>query len=258
MSPTKCPYCGKKISFFKAFMIRRRGEYYCKRCKKVSNIHIKKTIWIFFFFVLMMALATMGYYLLFADKEKLSYVIFTFVIFVLFYLFSPLFIRLRPKIKTQDSLYDTEMVDNTEPDPTMAKNAKVVPAFVDDVVLGDEDIKPTINSEIFNAIKEERKIVGETDGGTKSFDKFENISSNKTMGDTMAVGDLKDIPKIEEEKVEKAAANDSGDVVTELFTDTPAAAKEADVLTELFSDSPAKEDISDAEIEDILTEIKDV
>lgn len=205
MSPTRCPYCGKKISYFKAFFIRRRGEYFCKKCKKESNIHIKKTIWLFFIFVLLMSLAIMGYYTFFTDRENLWFLLFVVVPFIVFYLFSPLFVRLRPKMKFQDSLYDTEMVDNAnDPDPTMQKSAKVVPTFVDDVILGDDDYKPAINSDIFNAIKEERKVVGETDGGTKSFDRFENISSSKTAGDTMPVGNLKDIPKIEEEKIVSA------------------------------------------------------
>ncbi len=201
MSPTRCPYCGKKISYFKAFFIRRRGEYFCKKCKKESNIHIKKSIWLFFIVVLLMSLAIMGFYTFFTNKENLWFLLFVMIPFIVFYLFSPLFIRLRPKMKFQDSLYDTEMVDNAnDPDPTMQESAKVVPTFVDDVILGDDDYKPAINSDIFNAIKEERKVVGETDGGTKSFDRFENISSSKTSGDTMTVGNLKDIPVKAEEK----------------------------------------------------------
>ena len=201
MSPTRCPYCGKKISYFKAFFIRRRGEYFCKKCKKESNIHIKKSIWLFFIVVLLMSLAIMGFYTFFTNKENLWFLLFVLIPFIVFYLFSPLFIRLRPKMKFQDSLYDTEMVDNAnDPDPTMQESAKVIPTFVDDVILGDDDYKPAINSDIFNAIKEERKVVGETDGGTKSFDRFENISSRKTSGDTMPVGNLKDIPVKAEEK----------------------------------------------------------
>lgn len=221
MSPTRCPYCGKKISYLKAFMIRRRGEHFCKKCKKVSNIHIKKTIWVFFLFVLLMSLTIMGFYLFFTDREDLKFIIYTVIPFIIFYLFAPLFIRLRPKMKFQDSLYDTDMVDSTmpEPDPTVIKNAKVVPAFVDDVVLGDSDYKPVINADVFNAIKEERKVVGETDGGTKSFDKFENISSNKSMGDTMPVSNLKDIPKIEEEKLIHSAEIDVPQEVSEAEID---------------------------------------
>ncbi len=222
MSPTRCPYCGKKISYFKAFFIRRKGEYFCKKCKKESNIHIKKSIWIFFLFVLLMSLTILGYFTFFTSRESLWFILLVAFPFIIFYLFSPLFVRLRPKMKFQDSLYDTDMVDSpmADPDPTMQKSAKVVPTFVDDVILGDEDYKPAINSDVFNAIKGERKVVGETDGGTKSFDKFENISSNKNIGNTMPVGNLKDIPRIEEEKLTQSAEIGKIDeIITEIEED---------------------------------------
>lgn len=194
----RCPYCGKEISYVKALTIRRRGEYYCKKCKKESNIIIKKTIWIFFIIMLLIALFIMGFYLFMTNRENLIFIPLVMIPFLIFYLFSPLFVRLRPKKKFQDSLYDTEMVNTpiASPDPTMASTAKVAPAFVDDIVLGDDDYKPAINSDVFNAIKEERKIIEDTDGGTKPFDKFENISSSGDIGDTRPVGDLKDIDSV--------------------------------------------------------------
>ena len=196
MNKCKCPYCGKRISYFTALSIRRRGEYYCKKCKNESTVHINKTIWVMYFAALVIALIIMGYYMLLTDRENLWFVLLVAFPFILFYLFSPLFVRLRPKKKFQDSLYDTDMVNtpNTDPDPTMAATAKVTPAFVDDIVLGDDDYKPAINSDIFNAIKEERKVVADTDGGTRAFDKFENISSSgQDIGETRVVGNIRNI-----------------------------------------------------------------
>lgn len=196
MNQCKCPYCGKRISYFTALSIRRRGEYYCKKCKKESNIHINKTIWVLFIAVLVIALIIMGYYLFMTNRENILFVLLVAVPFLIFYLFTPLFVRLRPKKKFQDSLYDTDMVNApmADPDPTMAVSAKVAPSFVDDIVLGDEEYKPAINSEIFNAIKEDRRVVADTDGGTKAFDKFENISSSgSNIGSTRMVGNLKNI-----------------------------------------------------------------
>ena len=34
----ECPYCGKKVDFITAWMLRRRGEYLCSRCRGVSNV----------------------------------------------------------------------------------------------------------------------------------------------------------------------------------------------------------------------------
>lgn len=197
MNNCKCPYCGKHISYFTALSIRRRGEYYCRKCKKESNVHINKTIWVLFLGMLVLALIIMGFYLFMTDRENIWFVLLVAIPFLIFYIFSPLFVRLRPKKKFQDSLYDTDMMNTPiiEPDPTMASSAKVTPAFVDDIVLGDEEYKPAINSDIFNAIKEERKVVSDVDGGTRSFDRFDNISSSDKGGDnienTKFVGNLK-------------------------------------------------------------------
>ncbi len=198
MNNCKCPYCGKRISYFTALSIRRRGEYYCKKCKKESNIHIKKTIWILFFVMLVLALIIMGFYLFMTNRENLWFVLLVAIPFIVFYLFSPLFVRLRPKKKFQDSLYDTDMVNTpmVDPDPTMASSANVAPAFMDDIGLGGEEYKSSINSDVFNAIKEERKVVSDSEGGTRSFDRFETINSSNNsddIGSTKLVGNLKHI-----------------------------------------------------------------
>ena len=198
----RCPYCDKELSYVKVMSIRRRGEYYCNKCKKESNIHINKTIWIFFVCMMIPALVILGYYLFMTDRENVLFVLFVAIPFLLFYLFSPLFVRLRPKKKFQDALYDTEMVNTpmANPDPTMASSAKVAPAFMDDIGMSDDDYKPAINADVFNAIKEERKVLTDTDGGTRSFDRFENISSSGNMGDTKPVGNLKKIGSYDEEE----------------------------------------------------------
>lgn len=197
MNSCRCPYCGKRISYFTALSIRRRGEYYCKRCKKESNVHIKKTIWVMFFAALVFALLIMGYYILLTDRENPWFIFLVAVPFLLFYLFSPLFVRLRPKKKFQDSLYDTDMVNApmADPDPTMASSAKIAPAFIDDLANSDREYQPAINPDVFKAIKGERKAIEEVDGGTRAFDKFENISSSgNDIGATKPVGNLKNVP----------------------------------------------------------------
>ena len=231
MNNIKCPYCGKTVSYFGAFLLRRRGEYFCKRCKKESNVYIKKTIWILFLFMLALAVSALLFYLFLTDRENIWFMLIVAIPFLIFYLCSPLFIRLRPKKKFQDSLYDTEMVDTpiADPDPTMAKTAKVVPAFVDDIVLGDDEYRPAIDSSVFNAIKEERKIVADTDGGTKSFDRFENISSSADIGSTKPVESLKDIP------TEPAAV--AADTVSASVSETVAS-----ILAEVEEENTAKND----------------
>lgn len=192
MNQCKCPYCGKRISYFTALAIRRRGEYYCKRCKKESNVHINRTIWVMYFAVLVISLIVMGYFILISDRQNPWFILLVAVPFFLFFIFSPLFVRLRPKKKFQDALYDTDMMNAPiiEPDPTMASTAKVAPAFMDDIA-DHTEYRPAIDPSVFNAIKDERKAVSDVDGGTKAFDRFENISSSgDEIGSTKLVGNL--------------------------------------------------------------------
>ena len=196
MKLTKCPYCGKQMTYFQAFFNRTRGEFFCNKCKKESNILIKKALLIRFFVALFLSILILLAFFFMTDKTSLWFILFVIIPFIGFYAFTPFFVVLKPRKKHMDVLYDTGIIESpiVDPDPTMAQTSNVVPTFVDDVVLTDDD-KPVINADVFNAIKEDRKIVDDanTGGDTRSFSKFENISSNKDLGDTMPVTNLKNI-----------------------------------------------------------------
>ncbi len=195
MKITKCPYCGKQLTFMQAFLNRNRGEYFCNKCKKESNILIRKNLLVPLILAVICSLFILLLFLFATDKTNIWFILFVAVPFIVFYLLTPFFIELKPRKKHMDVLYDTQMVESpiVDPDPTVVKTSKVVPAFVDDVVLTDDD-KPIINSDVFNAIKEERKIMEEeSSGDTKSFSKFDSISSSQNIESTMPVKNLKDI-----------------------------------------------------------------
>ncbi len=194
MKITKCPYCGKQLTFMQAFLIRTRGEYFCNKCKKESNILIRKSLLVPFIIATILALIILAIFFFMTDKTNLIFMLLVALPFFGFYLMTPFYVELKPRKKHMDVLYDTGMIESpiADPDPTMAKTSRVIPSFVDDVVTDDD--KPVINADVFNAIKEERKVVEEdSSGDTKSFSKFENISSSKTSNDTMPVGNLKEI-----------------------------------------------------------------
>lgn len=194
MKITKCPYCSKQLSFFQAFFVRTKGEYFCNKCKKESNVMIKKALLMPFILLLILSLVILFLFLFITDRTNLWFMFFVAVPFIIFYLITPFYVELKPRKKHMDVLYDTEMVDSPilDPDPTVAKTSKVVPAFVDDVVLTDDD-KPVINAEIFNAIKERKVIDEESSGDTKSFVKIESNSNTNNIESTMPVNNLKDI-----------------------------------------------------------------
>lgn len=195
MKITKCPYCGKQLTFMQAFLVRNRGEFFCNKCKKESNILIKKSLLTPFIGAVVLSLVFLAIFLFMTEKTNLWFMLLVALPFFGFYMLTPFYVDLKPRKKHMDVLYDTGMIDSpiVDPDPTMAKTSRVIPTFVDDVVLTDHD-KPVINADIFNAIKEERKIMEqESSGDTKSFSKFENISSNKNIDATMPVNDLKNL-----------------------------------------------------------------
>lgn len=195
MKITKCPYCGKQLTFMQAFLVRNRGEYFCNKCKKESNILIKKSLLTPFIGAVVLSLVFLAIFLFMTEKTNLWFMLLVALPFFGFYMLTPFYVDLKPRKKHMDVLYDTGMIDSpiVDPDPTMAKTSRVIPTFVDDVVLTDHD-KPVINADVFNAIKEERKIMEqESSGDTKSFSKFENISSNKNIDATMPVNDLKNL-----------------------------------------------------------------
>lgn len=192
MKITKCPYCGKQLTFMQAFLIRTRGEYFCNKCKKESNILIKKSLLVPFIVATVLSLVVLFVFFLMTDRTNLIFMLLVALPFFGFYLLTPFYVDLKPRKKHMDVLYDTKMIESpiADPDPTMAKTSRVIPSFVDDVVTDDD--KPVINADVFNAIKEERKIMEEeSSGDTKSFSKFENISSSKTTDATMPVENLK-------------------------------------------------------------------
>ncbi|MBQ2972564.1 MAG: hypothetical protein IJE16_08490 [Ruminococcus sp.] len=214
MKITKCPYCGKQLTFFQAFLIRNRGEFFCNKCKKESNILIKKAIIAPFIGATILSLIILAVFLFMTERTNLWFMFLVAIPFLGFYLLTPFYVDLKPRKKHMDVLYDTGMIESpiVDPDPTMAKTSRVMPNFVDDVVLTDDD-KPVINEDIFNAIKEDRKVMSEqSSGDTKSFSKFENISSNKASDATMPVDNLKNITG-------KITENESDDILRRLNID---------------------------------------
>lgn len=202
MRLAECPYCGKRIGYIRAFFTRTQGEYCCKKCRKESNVVISKGVFVPFIVAVVFALFILLAFFMFTDRDNLWFMFFVAVPFLIFYLFTPFFVTLKPKKKHMDSLYDTDMVESTitTPDPTVV-NKRVTPNFIDDVILDDEKYKPSIDADIFNSIKNERKNVAETDGGTKPIENYQDLSSDKTVNKeksvsdkTMPVSNLNDVP----------------------------------------------------------------
>lgn len=263
MKLAKCPYCGKRVSYFTAFFMHNEGEHLCDKCKKESNVVIKKSIWGPFIAAVVIAILIVLGFLMVTDRTNFWFMLFVAVPFFVFYCFTPFFIVLKPKKKHMDSLYDTHMVEAPRVVP---QTSKVLPTFVDDVILDDDEFKPSIDQDIFEAIKKDRSAVAKVDGGTKPISSFENISSNVAPASdkTMPVADLKEIAQkhkedheeierkvdalFDEEKLdEEIGVSDSKEVIEEKVDEVLDNEEEVKIF-----EKPSKED----DIKEYVKEVK--
>ena len=102
---TKCPYCGEKLNYAKAWDLKRRGEYICPKCGGLSNVQLASPIYTLGFFAIVLGLACFIFGLIF-DSRFAPYTLGgIFLVFLIFFLLSPLYVRLRkpgpPKARPQ-------------------------------------------------------------------------------------------------------------------------------------------------------------
>jgi hypothetical protein len=91
----KCPYCGDRLNYAKAWTLKRRGEYICPKCGGLSNVQLAPPIYTIGFFAILLGLACFVVGVIFDTSLALFTLGGIFVIFTLFFLLSPLFVRLR-------------------------------------------------------------------------------------------------------------------------------------------------------------------
>lgn len=100
---TKCPYCGKKISYFTLMCEKKKGEHFCDQCHKESKICISKNIVMFYICTVVLALIITA--LLIALKsydENIVSCLYVAIPFVIFWLISPVFIIIKPYKKYRE------------------------------------------------------------------------------------------------------------------------------------------------------------
>ena len=93
---TRCPYCGKKISYPGAMLIKKKGEYYCYKCQCTSNIVIHSGLSALAAFVCVLGVLLVLLFSMFGDHGDLKNILWVVMPFVVFYLATPFFIKLEP------------------------------------------------------------------------------------------------------------------------------------------------------------------
>ena len=112
---TKCPYCGKKISYFTLMHEKSHGEHFCRECRKESKICIQKKAAIFFILVTVIAIVTAAVLIAGKGVENLWTILLVLAPFALFYLLTPIFVDLRPYRKYKEWMTaHTEIISKEE------------------------------------------------------------------------------------------------------------------------------------------------
>lgn len=165
MKGKRCPYCGKRISYFSAFASRKKSIMTCPRCGKNSKVRISKKVWIVFAFFALISLAIMAV-CIFADMINNAFSIaFVAVPLIIFMLMTPMFVRFEPLKKYKTSMEarkaGIEYADNLTADefeinePVITfPSAKSVSAR--DIESDNDTSQFSINADVFNKIKAER------------------------------------------------------------------------------------------------------
>lgn len=91
----KCPYCGEKLNYAKAWTMKRRGEYICRKCGGLSNVQLASPIYTIGFFAIVAGLAFFVIGLIFGSSLAPITLSGIVLVFLLFFLVSPFFVRLR-------------------------------------------------------------------------------------------------------------------------------------------------------------------
>lgn len=105
---TKCPYCGRKVSFFEAYFLKSKGEYSCHRCGCISNVVISRSIYAPASITCVVSLLILTLFVLFAEPENIWGVVLVFVPFLIFYCIVPFFVRLEP---CRDKSFESKIIE---------------------------------------------------------------------------------------------------------------------------------------------------
>lgn len=158
MKVKKCPYCGRRISYFNIFLEKRKGEHVCFRCGKESRIVVNKLIFLFFLVAILISATitalwiALGYY-----DNPLGIILVAIPLFI-FYMLTPRFLKVLPLKKYKKSMeaakaareYSTEMQFKKN----LGNNISTVESNLTPITK-EENFE--INEDIFSSIKTNRK-----------------------------------------------------------------------------------------------------
>ena len=144
----RCPYCGKRLPYFSAYMSRRKAEYVCPRCGKESRVVISKGVIVNFLICAVISVLIIAAWIVTKTTSNPIGIVLATVPLLIFLIVSPKYVRLEALKKYQKSMEarkagleysDSFALDSIDED----KNSLDSTQF-------------SINADVFNKIKAER------------------------------------------------------------------------------------------------------
>lgn len=139
-----CPYCRKRVNYFRAWSLRKHGEYRCPRCKGISNIYLSPLTYALAFIAIAAGFLIYFFAKFISDSIGVITVLEVLAPFVVFFLITPFMVYFKKPVirrvrKTQDGrFFDEEgnemvmrmgkLVPNGNKDPRYARKAPTQPA----------------------------------------------------------------------------------------------------------------------------------
>lgn len=173
----RCPYCSRKINYWRRLLENSKGEHTCKNCRKISNIKQDPVIWIVLILCCLFALFIMIFYfssaksiqntydetgkmkflvkLFFGNLKEVKWIFWEIFPFIVFYFISPLFIGYSPQKRfmeqTQSKIDLSVPLTNTSSSPKVKTDQRTrnIPKAKEPVFTGVyEDISSSSSSDI--------------------------------------------------------------------------------------------------------------
>lgn len=120
----QCPYCGRKVGFASAWLLKREGEYRCPKCKRCSNVRQDNLIYLIAAAAVLLSALFFVIEILFVKNINVPGILLVLVPFLVFYLLCPLLVRLKrlESRRPPADLADTRHVELPQEAPAGQEN----------------------------------------------------------------------------------------------------------------------------------------
>ncbi len=161
----RCPYCGKRVPYFSAYMSRRKAEYVCSRCGKESRVAIRKAVIVAFIICAIISVGIFAAWVIMKMTSNPLGIALVALPLIIFLIISPKYVTYEPLKKYKKSMEARKA--GLEYSDSFAIGS------IDDEIssVSDATGQFKINADIFNEIKSERN-------SSKNQAESDNIVSN--------------------------------------------------------------------------------